>query len=42
MVQISFVEKELGERRGNWINSLQEYDLEFKPTHTIKVMCCVN
>ena len=26
-----FVQKELGERRGNWVTSLQEYDLEFKP-----------
>ena len=31
-----FVQKGLGERRGNWVTSLQEYDLEFKPTTIIK------
>jgi hypothetical protein len=35
-VRSMFVQKELGERRGNWITSLQEYDLEFKPTNIIK------
>ena len=25
------MQKELGERRGNWVTTLQEYDLEFKP-----------
>ena len=24
------MQKELGERRGNWVTNLQEYDLEFK------------
>ena len=24
------MQKELGERRGNWVTALQEYDLEFK------------
>ena len=28
--------KELGERRGNWVTALQEYDLEFKLTTIIK------
>ena len=31
-----FVQKELGERRGNWVTALQEYDLEFKPATIIK------
>ena len=31
-----FVQKELGERRGNWVTTLQEYDLEFKPATIIK------
>ena len=30
-VRSLFVQKELGERRGNWVTTLQEYDLEFKP-----------
>ena len=30
-----FVQKELGERRGNWVTSLQEYDIEFKPATII-------
>ena len=28
-VRSLFVQKELGERRGNWVIALQEYDLEF-------------
>ena len=35
-VRSLFVQKELGERRKNWVTSLQEYDLEFKPTTIIK------
>ena len=31
-IQNRFVQKELGERRENWVTVLQEYDLEFKPT----------
>ena len=31
-----FVQKKLGERRGNWVTTLQEYDLEFKPAIIIK------
>ena len=30
------IQKELGERRGNWVIALQEYDLEFKPTSIVK------
>ena len=30
------MQKELGERRGNWVTALQEYDLEFNPTTIIK------
>jgi len=32
-----FFQQGLGERRENWMTSLQEYDLEFKLVHTIKV-----
>ena len=35
-VRSLFVQKELGERRGNWVTTLQEYDLEFKPTSIVK------
>ena len=36
VVRSLFVQKELGERRGNWVTTLQEYDLEFKPTSIVK------
>ena len=29
-VRSLLIQKELGERRGNWVTALQEYDLEFK------------
>jgi hypothetical protein len=35
-VRSLFIQKELGERRGNWMTSLQEYDLEFKPANIVK------
>ena len=35
-VRSLFIQKELGERRGNWVIALQEYDLEFKPASTVK------
>ena len=35
-VRSLFVQKELGERRGNWVTALQEYDLELKPTSIVK------
>ena len=35
-VRSLFVEKELVERRDNWVTSLQEYDLEFKPASIVK------
>ena len=35
-VRSLFVQKELGERRGNWVIALQEYDLEFKPASIVK------
>ena len=35
-VRSLFVQKELGERRGKWVITLQEYDLEFKPTSIVK------
>ena len=31
-----FVQKELGERIGNWVTTLQEYDLEIKPATIVK------
>ena len=36
MVRSLFKQQELGERSVNWVTSLQGYDLEFKPVHTIK------
>ena len=36
VVRSLFVQKELGERRGNQIAALQEYDLEFKPASIVK------
>ena len=35
-VRSLFVQKELKERRGNWVIDLQEYDLKFKPTSIVK------
>ena len=35
-VRSLFMQKELGERRGNWFTTLQEYDLEFKLATIIK------
>jgi len=35
-IRALFVQQEPGERRPNWITGMQEYDLEFKPVHTIK------
>ena len=36
VVRSLFVQKELGERKGNWVTTLQEYDLEFKPVTIVK------
>ena len=36
VVRSLFVQKELGERRGNWVTVLEEYDLEFKLITIIK------
>ena len=41
-VRSLFVQKELGERRGNWVTALQEYDLEFKPASIVKGKDCAN
>ena len=35
-VRSLLIQKELGERRGNWVTALQEYDLEFKPASVVK------
>ena len=31
-----FVQQELGEKRGNWITTIQEYDIEIKPSKLVK------
>ena len=31
-----FIQKEPGDRRGNWLTTLQEYDLEIKPTKLVR------
>jgi hypothetical protein len=31
------MQKELGEKRANWVTALQEYDLEIKPAKLLKV-----
>ena len=36
MVRALLIQKELGDRRGNWLTTLQEYDLEIKPTQFVK------
>eukprot|EP00253_Pinus_taeda_P031038 PITA_31038 len=35
-VRALFVQKEMGERRGNWITALQEFDLEIKPGKIVR------
>ena len=35
-VRSLLIQKELGERIGNWVIALQEYDLEFKPASIVK------
>ena len=41
IVRTLFMQKSFGERRGNWVTTLQEYDLEFKLATIIKgqVIC---
>ena len=34
-VRALFMQKEMGEQRGNWITVLQEFDLEIKPTKIV-------
>ena len=36
-VRALLTQKELGDRRGNWLSTLQEYDLEIKPTKLVKI-----
>ena len=36
MVRALLIQKELGDRRGNWLATLQEYDLEIKPAKLMK------
>ena len=31
-----FVQHELGKHKGNELNAIQEYDIEFKPTKIVK------
>ena len=35
-VRSLLIQKDLGERRGNWVTALQEYDLKFKPASIFK------
>jgi len=35
-VRSLFVQRELGERQGNWMAVLQQYDLDLKPTNIMK------
>ena len=35
-VRALLIQKELGDRRGNWLTTLQEYDLEIKPSKLVK------
>eukprot|EP00253_Pinus_taeda_P001726 PITA_01726 len=35
-VRALFMQKEMGERRGNWITTLQDFDLEIKPTQIVR------
>ena len=36
VVRALFVQKEMGEQRGNWITALQEYDLEIKSAKIVR------
>ena len=40
-VRYFLIQKDPGDRRGNWLTSLQEYDLEIKPAKLVKgkVLC---
>jgi hypothetical protein len=35
-VRSLFTQQEMGERRGNWMVVIQEFDLEIKPTRIVK------
>ena len=36
VVRSLLIHKHLGDRRGNWLTSLQEFDLEIKPAKLVK------
>lgn len=36
MVRQLLLQKELGEKRENWVTSLQEYDIEIKPAKIVR------
>ena len=36
MVKALLIQKEPRDRRGNWLTTLQEYDLEIKPAKLVK------
>jgi len=36
IVRLLFIQQELGERRGNWMTTIQEYYLEFKPSNIVE------
>jgi len=35
-VRALFVQKEMGEQKGNWITALQEFDLEINPVKIVR------
>jgi hypothetical protein len=35
-VRSLFTQQEMGERRGNWMSFIQEFDLEIKPTKIVR------
>lgn len=39
MVRKLLIQKELGEKRANWVTTLQEYNLEIKPTKIVRGQC---
>ena len=36
VVRALLIQKEPGDRRGNWLTTLQEYDLQIKPAKLVK------
>ena len=36
LIKIFLIQKDLGDKRENWVTTLQEYDLEIKPTKIVR------